>query len=47
MFVEQLIKNKEENMISGLWGRMSVFSLFWPAPLLFALPFSLSFYMKP
>jgi hypothetical protein len=44
MFVEQLIKKKEECIISGLWGRMSIFSLFWPAPLLFALSL-LSFFL--
>jgi hypothetical protein len=27
MFDEQLIKKKEENMISGLWRRRGVFSL--------------------
>jgi hypothetical protein len=27
MFVEQLIKKKEENMISSLWRRKGVFSL--------------------
>jgi hypothetical protein len=27
MFVEQLIKKKEENMISGFWRRRGIFSL--------------------
>ena len=33
MFVEQLIKKKEENMILGLW-RIRGFFLSWLAPLL-------------
>jgi hypothetical protein len=43
MFVEQLIKKKEENMISGLWRRRGVFSLSW-----LATPSSfLSFFLYP
>jgi hypothetical protein len=40
MFVEQLIKKKEENMISGLWRRKGVFISFgWLSSLLFSHSF--------
>jgi hypothetical protein len=37
MFAEQLIKKKEENMISGLWRRRGVFSLLASCPPLSSL----------
>jgi len=42
MFVEQLIKKKKENMISGLWRRRGVFSLLVGCP-----PSLLSFFLYP
>jgi hypothetical protein len=46
MFVEQLIKKKEENMISGSVGGMCIFLLFTGRPLLSPL-FLLSFFLYP
>jgi hypothetical protein len=42
MFVEELIKRKEENMISGLWRRRGIFSL-----LAGCLSSLLSFFLYP
>jgi len=42
MFGEQLIKKKEENMISGLWRRRGIFFLSWLAA---SLLFSFFFYI--